>query len=307
MKKVFGSLLTAAVTVSSLAPCVMANDVKVSIDGKYLTFDVPPQIINDSTMVPLRTIFESLGASVEWDQSTRTVTSKKNDTTIVLTIDNPIMYVNSRQVVLETPACIIDERTLVPVRAISEAYGTNVEWDNSTRTVIITTGNAAVSYDDITLNVNQIKYFMDNGMYLEAMQSCETVKSQYNLSPADIALINSMYSEAQAQYNSYLEGQNTKECYPNTDIPTYTSVTGFQPIRQDPGDNEVITHFYKYDEASFLKYIEYLLNEGWVEYDREVDEANYTLTEYLVKNLEMVGVCAVIKYDEVWIMYKESN
>ncbi|MBP3361000.1 MAG: leucine-rich repeat protein [Clostridia bacterium] len=115
-----------------------SSPITVLLNNASLEFDVMPQIINGSTMVPLRTIFEALGASVEWDESTRTVTSLKGDTRIKLTIDEDIMYVNDKAVVLNTSACIINGRTLVPVRAISEAYGAKVDWNGDTQTVLIT-------------------------------------------------------------------------------------------------------------------------------------------------------------------------
>ena len=88
-------------------------------------------------MVPLRAIFEALGATVDWNGETQTVTSTKDDTTISLTIDNPVMNVNGEEVTLDTSACIVDGRTLVPVRAISEAFKLKVDWDNDTKTVKI--------------------------------------------------------------------------------------------------------------------------------------------------------------------------
>ncbi len=124
---------------SASAPAVVAADnISVVLDGTKLSFDVPPQIINDRTMVPLRAIFEALGATVAWHQSTRTVSSDKGLTSVSLTIDSSRMTVNGKTVYLDSPACIVDDRTLVPVRAISEAYGAEVEWDGATKTVTIT-------------------------------------------------------------------------------------------------------------------------------------------------------------------------
>ena len=110
---------------------IVKNDVATALD-------VPAQIINDRTMVPLRAIFEALGATVEWNNETRTVTSEKGDTKISLTIDDTNLYVNGEAKVLDVPAQIVNDRTMVPARAIAEAYGCKVEWDGETRTVTIT-------------------------------------------------------------------------------------------------------------------------------------------------------------------------
>ncbi len=117
------------------------NDIFVKINNQKIQFDVPPQIINDRTMVPMRTIFETLGYGVEWEQNTKTITSTNGDTTIKLTIDSNTMYVNGKTITLDSPACVVEDRTLVPVRAISEASGYDVQWDEKNKIVIISTNS----------------------------------------------------------------------------------------------------------------------------------------------------------------------
>lgn len=144
MKKLKGTLCAMLATVMILTPIlpVAASDkINVTIDGTPVYFDVPPMMINDRTMVPLRAIFEALGASVDWNDATQTVTSSKGGSTIVLTIDSTVMYVNGTPITLDVPAQVVSDRTLVPIRAISEAYNTTVDWDDSTQTVIIQTNS----------------------------------------------------------------------------------------------------------------------------------------------------------------------
>lgn len=204
-----GTLMAITFNTFSLASVMAAGNITVNLDGNTLNFDVPPQIINESTMVPMRTIFEALGATVEWNQDTRTITSKKDETTVTLTIDSNVMYVNNNAVTLEAPACIIDDRTLVPIRAVAEAYGATVDWNGDTNVITITSAgnynNDIVYYDDITANVNQINDYINNGMYLEAMQECENAKKYHNLSDADIEIVNNLYNTAQSKYNEYLQ------------------------------------------------------------------------------------------------------
>lgn len=130
---VFAISLTMFFTVSASASgniCVYMND-------DYVDFDVPPQIINGRTLVPVRAIFENLGATVNWDGSTRTITSTKGSTTVTMQIDNATMQVNGTSIPLDTPPQIINGRTLVPVRAVAEAFGNRVMWDDETSTIII--------------------------------------------------------------------------------------------------------------------------------------------------------------------------
>ena len=88
-------------------------------------------------MVPLRAIFEALSATVDWKAETQTVVSVKDKTTISLTIGSNAMYVNNKKIILDSPAKEVNGRTLVPVRAISEAFGVKVDWDESNFLVIL--------------------------------------------------------------------------------------------------------------------------------------------------------------------------
>lgn len=113
------------------------SDVGVFVSGDKVSFDQVPVIHLGRTMVPLRAIFEALGASVDWNPETRTVMCKKGSNTIELTIDSDVLYKNGNPVSLDVPAMLVNGRTLVPVRAVSEALGAKVNWDDSTRSVII--------------------------------------------------------------------------------------------------------------------------------------------------------------------------
>lgn len=115
------------------------TEITVVIDGTKLEFpDQKPVIMSDRTLVPLRAIFEALGAEVDWDDETKTVLSKRDDTTISLTIGSDALFVNNVTKLIDVPAQIINDRTMVPIRAIAESFGCDVGWDGRTKTVIIT-------------------------------------------------------------------------------------------------------------------------------------------------------------------------
>ena len=86
-----------------------------------------------------------MGATVEWDGNTQTVTVTRDNTVIKITIGDNKLYVNNNVTVLDVPAQIVNDRTLVPVRAVSEAFGCNVDWDGETRTVHITSNKYPTS------------------------------------------------------------------------------------------------------------------------------------------------------------------
>lgn len=115
------------------------NNITVTVDWDELKFDVPPQIIEGRTMVPLRAIFEALDAQVEWDGVTRTVTGYRKDTVVSLVVDSKIATLNGKKVELDVPAIVVSGRTLVPVRFISESLGAKVTWDARLRKVEILT------------------------------------------------------------------------------------------------------------------------------------------------------------------------
>lgn len=115
------------------------DDIKVIYDGTELEFEVPPQIINDSTMVPMRAVFEKFGASVKWDGDTQTITAKRKSKTITMTIGSSQAYKNDEAFEMSASPVIISGTTLVPLRAVSELLGLDVSWDEDSRTVTITT------------------------------------------------------------------------------------------------------------------------------------------------------------------------
>lgn len=113
------------------------NEITVEVAGSELSFDQPPVIENGRTMVPMRGIFEALGANVEWDASTKTAIGTKGDIQVRITVGDAVMYVNGVSIQLDAPAMIVSGRTLVPARAIAEGLGCSVEWNGKTKTVII--------------------------------------------------------------------------------------------------------------------------------------------------------------------------
>lgn len=131
---------------------------RVELNGTMLEFDVPPQIINGRTMVPMRKIFESLGADVTWNGETKTVTAKAEDTVIIMQIDNCTMSVNGEEITLDVPPQLVNDRTLVPIRAASEGLSAVVEWYDITKTVSITKDNIPLRREEKVLGFEDIVY-----------------------------------------------------------------------------------------------------------------------------------------------------
>ena len=113
------------------------DDILVNLNGRTLSFDVPPMIINDRTMVPFRKILEELGATVEYQEDGQYITATQGDTVIRMQVNSPAATVNGEEVALDSPPVIIEGRTLVPVRFISESLSAVVDWNAETRVVSI--------------------------------------------------------------------------------------------------------------------------------------------------------------------------
>ena len=117
----------------------LENKITVKLNDKEISFSVMPEIIEGRTMVPMRELFERLGAQVDWDANTRTVYAKQGTRNVSLQIGNDKAIVNGKENILDAPPYIKDGRTLIPLRFASEALGIRVGWDNAKRMVIMVT------------------------------------------------------------------------------------------------------------------------------------------------------------------------
>lgn len=113
--------------------------VRVTLDGKELQFDVPPQILSGRTLVPFRGIFEAVGASVEWNEAARTVTAVRGDKSLKLTLDKRVAEWGRSIIEVDVAPTVIDGRTMVPLRFIGQALGIWVDWEAATNTVLLET------------------------------------------------------------------------------------------------------------------------------------------------------------------------
>jgi hypothetical protein len=161
------------------------SDINVTINGVEVIFpDAKPFIDAEAgrTMIPVRFIAEDLKSEVKWNAEDRIVYINKGDNNIQLTIDSNIAIVNNESVKLDTEAIIHEDRTYVPLRFVIEQLGAEVDWDGSTRTVIIKEEPMIITNPDFTPSENNIQnlpqgspkqtidglpiyYFNENGEY----------------------------------------------------------------------------------------------------------------------------------------------
>ncbi len=133
--------------------------IEVYIDGEPAAFKVDPVIVNGSTLVQFRPLFEQFGLEVGWDQATRTVSGTKEKLELKLVIDSKSATVSGQTVALPAAPTLIDGNTMVPLRFIGEATGRKVVWDGENRTVNI--NSTVTSYNFDYLYSNDTKYIGD--------------------------------------------------------------------------------------------------------------------------------------------------
>ncbi|CAM4104123.1 copper amine oxidase N-terminal domain-containing protein [Saccharibacillus endophyticus] len=141
MKKISAALLAGALLMPAALPysADAATNIKIYVDGVELVTRQAPVIQSNTTLVPLRGIFEELNARVVWNQKTQTITAYKGSNTVMLKIGSKAATVNGQSVTLDVPARAIKGNTVVPLRFIGESLGQDVRWNAASKSVQITT------------------------------------------------------------------------------------------------------------------------------------------------------------------------
>lgn len=213
-----------------------ANDYEVptvKVDGAVVEFtEQDPVIVNDRTLVPMRAIFEKMGAEVEWIDTTRTVNAKRGTTTISLTIDSTTAYKKGQPVKLDVAPTIMNGRTMVPLRFISEALGADVEWVGYIQGIYITDRGDIVEQK---INGNEIIVDCSTEGYQESGALWATASGNPNHDG----------SKARTSTYTYIKGE-------------FTPVVTYTPIIAQEGDYDV--YVWKFaqsnsDSAASLKIV----------------------------------------------------
>ena len=140
MKRKLTALLLATVTALSSTATIFADgEITVKLNDSDVAFDQAPVVESGRTLVPFRAILESMGVTVDWDGATKTITCTKDDKTVTLTIGASEIDIDGVKTALDVPAKIINGRTLVPLRAVSESFDAEVNWVADTKTIEIKT------------------------------------------------------------------------------------------------------------------------------------------------------------------------
>jgi len=147
-----------------IVPGFSSQDIRVTVDGRNVEFDVPPTVIEGRTLVPLRGIFEALGVTPVWHASTRTVTAQRGSRNIELPLDSHQAKINGQTIEVDVPGTLIGGRTMVPARFIAESLEANVGWDAANRIVLITSGVEEEEEEEVPVQLQDLEvHFVDVG------------------------------------------------------------------------------------------------------------------------------------------------
>lgn len=136
MKKIVLVIILLALLMVSM-PAVYATDISVYIDGSRYFFNPGPITQSGTTLVPMRQLFEVLGADVRWDEPSKTIIAKRDNTTIILKINSTTAYVNGDIYSLTIPPKLIRGITYIPLRFVGESLGDMIDYDDVNNSIII--------------------------------------------------------------------------------------------------------------------------------------------------------------------------
>lgn len=142
-------LIGAAALTLTLLPqnAQAATSIRTMLDGRELTFAIAPFIEDGRTIVQARRLLESMGATVDWEQSTRTVVAHLGNREVRAPIGSRTALVNGQAVTMDVPPRIVNDSTLIPLRFFVENLGISVTWEQETRTIYIDSNRTVVSRD----------------------------------------------------------------------------------------------------------------------------------------------------------------
>ncbi len=180
-RKRFASIMLSGIIGTALVVSASAaENISVNVNGTAVEFeDQAPVIVNERTLIPLRGTFEALGADVDWNSATKTIVVSTGNTTITLAVGSSVMTVENNGVTssveLDAAPEIINNRALIPVRAVGEAIGATVSWDaeNSQVNIVTEEESESVSVFD-KIDNTKWQYNEDDDVYWQiGIQYCE--------------------------------------------------------------------------------------------------------------------------------------
>ncbi|MBQ4528802.1 MAG: peptidylprolyl isomerase [Clostridia bacterium] len=205
------------------------------------TIDAKPYIENSRTMIPIRAVSENFGAEVSWNDAERKVTITADETIIELFIDSDIAKVNGEDKKLDTPPAIVDSRTMVPLRFISEALGKNVEYISASKQVLITDESPVMTINGERVTIDEFRAWATLLGY-----QLDPAYAEYIINDLSNTIMVTNLMAQEAEYNGYslTEAQSLEltNSISSMSEDIYKSSL-IAPIAKLLSDDLIITHY----------------------------------------------------------------
>lgn len=195
MKKILCGILTAGlIAAASAVPAFAETTPKIIVDERELTFsDQGPVIVPETgrTLIPLRFVLEATGAKVKWDGENKrvTVSAKDNRNRVILNIGSDEMqmyyYPSIAESVdgtkkLDQAPVIMNDRTMIPVRAVLEGIGAKVDWDEDNYIINVTSREYSRYMRDKGVEGYDVEYPLSDGTHSFDKPSQDAGKTEYS-------------------------------------------------------------------------------------------------------------------------------
>lgn len=290
MKKiVFVLSLVLIMIFSSVNVFAAADEIIITIDSNKIEFNndlgYPFVDTNNRTLVPFRAVLEKFGASVEWNEEIRSAVAVKDGITVTVPVDQLYITKNGEQIATDTAAKIVNGRTYLPIRAVLEAFGSDVQWDQGLKTVVITTTPVdakailaeanSKSYDwknyDANIEMNMSMNVPDDAGSVQEMNMKMKMFMTIFMNPMKAKVSADMVMNVMGQEIS----QPVMEMYLSMDDTTYTTYMGMTG-----NDGKLTWMKNTMEDEMFAKF---------VNYDKAAIQANKELMEKYLKDVKYFG------------------
>ncbi|MCT4507823.1 MAG: copper amine oxidase N-terminal domain-containing protein [Tepidibacter sp.] len=163
---------------------IYAKDInEISLNGEIITFHVEPIREKGTTLVPMRTIFEALGATVTWNSKDKSVSAVKNNINVWLQLNSRTTKINDEEFTLEIAPKVVNGSTLVPIRFVTETFGEDVEWDAKNKRIMYMDSQKHVKPTEKSINEEYNLKISDTKEKLNLL--CQQISSESNTKNID--------------------------------------------------------------------------------------------------------------------------
>lgn len=302
MKKIL-ILITAVILFFNTCSVYAEGGITLYLDGEKVSCDPAPEIINNRTMIPVRAVYEKMGAKVLWDEKTRTVSVSYKEIKIEMKIGSDVATVNGMGMKLDAPAIIKNDRTMIPLRFIGEAVGSNVLWEDKTRSVYITSPEEVppVIIEDVNFSkkdgYDSLTMTSSGKAAVSIMRLKEPERIVFDIQNASLAVKNASYTGSavsEVRYGGHDNFVRIVAENPNTPRYILTDTGGFTELKlfKEKGNFDYIgmsEHRLVFKEGSYVSYKEKNGNVLRFSSNTELEDESLKINDELIDTVTVKG------------------